>query len=88
MALDTANKRAAAISVGLPWRGMFPFPDGTIDAGDRTQAASLSRIGAAVSTPTGGSWPGAFARALAQQRAWYGQRPEWFEDDTFVVRGR
>lgn len=39
MALDTATKRATAVNVGSPWRSILPFPDGTIDAGDRAGAA-------------------------------------------------
>ena len=43
MALDTANKRSSAIFVGIPFRGKYPFPDGTIDAGDRQHAAGYYR---------------------------------------------
>ena len=39
MALDTAVKRASAINVTAPWRGLLPFPDGTIDQGDRQATA-------------------------------------------------
>ena len=39
MAVDTRNKRASAISIGLPWRGLLPEPDGTIDQADRQQVA-------------------------------------------------
>lgn len=88
MALDHVNKRSAAINVALPWRGMLPVPDGSIDAGDRAQASDMSRAGAAAPTPAGGSWPSAQARALAAHRAWYGARPEWFEDDAFILRGK
>lgn len=42
MALDTASKRGSAIHHGCPWRGLFPFPDGTIDQGDRQHAAFLA----------------------------------------------
>lgn len=35
MALDTATKRATAISIGSPWRGILPFPDGAIGQADR-----------------------------------------------------
>jgi len=39
MAVDTRNKRAGAILVGIPWRGMLPLPDGAIDQADRQQTA-------------------------------------------------
>lgn len=39
MAVDTRNKRASAISTTLPWRGLLPAPDGTIDEYDRQQVA-------------------------------------------------
>lgn len=35
MALDTALKRASAVNVGCPWRGILPFPDGSVDQPDR-----------------------------------------------------
>lgn len=41
MALDTAVKRASALHVGSPWRGILPFPDGTVDDGDRQVVAFL-----------------------------------------------
>lgn len=45
MALDTQDKRAAAIHVGLPWRGLLPQPDaGALDAGDRQQVCYLARV--------------------------------------------
>lgn len=39
MALDSALKRGSAIHPGSPWRAFLPFPDGSVDDGDR--AASL-----------------------------------------------
>ena len=35
MAIDTRNKRASAIGVSLPWRGLFPLPDAVISVDDR-----------------------------------------------------
>lgn len=35
MAVDTALKRASAINVSSPWRGILPLPDGSVDAEDR-----------------------------------------------------
>ena len=35
--INTANLRASAIDVSLPWRGMLPLPDGAIDEADRKQ---------------------------------------------------
>lgn len=33
--MDTRDKRSSAIQTGLPWRGFFPTPDGTIEQADR-----------------------------------------------------
>lgn len=33
--MDTATKRASAINISSPWRGILPLPDGSIDAIDR-----------------------------------------------------
>jgi hypothetical protein len=41
MSIDTRNKRASAILISLPWRGMQPNPDGTIGDADRAQSAYL-----------------------------------------------
>ena len=38
---DTAQKRASAMLVGLPFRPPLLVPDGTIDDGDRGQVAYL-----------------------------------------------
>lgn len=56
MAVDTRNKRASAICVGLPWRPL-PNPDGTIDEFDQQQVAySYAGIDAlAPVAPLGGS---------------------------------
>ena len=35
MAIDTAQKRGSSIQIALPLRISLPFPDSTIDAGDR-----------------------------------------------------
>lgn len=35
MAVDTKAKRMSSIMVGLPFRRVFPDPDGVIDAPDR-----------------------------------------------------
>jgi hypothetical protein len=40
--MNTRDNRAAAISVSLPWRGLLPSP-GTLDQGDRQQAAVMYR---------------------------------------------
>lgn len=39
MAIDTALKRASALNVGSPWRGILPLPDGTVAAADRQVVA-------------------------------------------------
>lgn len=41
MAIDTRNKRASAISPASPWRGLWPAPDGTVDAADRATSVFL-----------------------------------------------
>lgn len=35
------NQRSSAISIGLPWRGLYPKPDTTIAKFDRLQIANL-----------------------------------------------
>jgi len=45
MALDTRNRRSAAISPGCPWRGLLPAPDGVVDPPDRSQVVGLFRFG-------------------------------------------
>ena len=45
--MDTRDKRASAISVGLPWRGLWPAPDGAaLNRGDRQQALAFYRVAA------------------------------------------
>lgn len=40
MAIDTQQKRASAVHVSLPWRGLFPLPDAAAETqADRQQAA-------------------------------------------------
>lgn len=39
--MNTAAKRASAINVGSPWRGVLAYPDGTVDQGDRQAAAFM-----------------------------------------------
>lgn len=43
MPIDTRDKRASAVHVSLPWRGMLPAPDGAINQGDRQHAAFMYR---------------------------------------------
>ena len=50
MAIDTALKRASAINVGSPWRGILPFPDGVIGAVDRPVVSFLYSLAAAAIT--------------------------------------
>jgi hypothetical protein len=40
---DTAEKRASAMWVGLPFRHNYPLLDGTLDDSDRAQTAFLYR---------------------------------------------
>lgn len=39
----TANDRASGMDVSLPWRGLLPIPDGTVDASDRKQTNFMYR---------------------------------------------
>ena len=41
MAMDTASRRASAINLSCPWRGIWPIPDGSIGQGDRLQTAFM-----------------------------------------------
>lgn len=44
MPIDTADKRASAIHVRLPWRGLLPFPDAAVEnQADRQQVSGLYR---------------------------------------------
>lgn len=43
MAIDSADKRASAIHMMLPFRGMLPLPDAVIGAGDRAELSLLYR---------------------------------------------
>lgn len=55
MAIDTADKRASAVHVGLPWRGLLPLPDAAAEnQGDRQQVMGLYRgiLALASTTPT------------------------------------
>ncbi len=56
MAVDTQNKRASAINVGQPWRGMLPQPDAVFTGGDRSQLAFLYRWDAYQGGPLFGIW--------------------------------
>jgi hypothetical protein len=39
--MNTRNKRASALSVGLPMLRLYPVPDGVIEAEDRVQIVGL-----------------------------------------------
>lgn len=43
MALDSQNKRMAAMDPMSPWRRTLPLPDGTINEGDRRQILLMAR---------------------------------------------
>jgi len=43
VSLTSAAERRSATSVGLPWRGTLPLPDGSIGGGDRGQVAAFYR---------------------------------------------
>lgn len=42
---DTAVKRASALNVSMPWRGMYPLPDGEIGELDRRMIPFLYQNG-------------------------------------------
>lgn len=39
MAVNTALRRIAALAYACPWRGLLPFPDGTVNTEDRYEIA-------------------------------------------------
>jgi hypothetical protein len=41
MAVDTRDERSSQINLLMPWRMVFPLPDGTIGAADRQHQAWL-----------------------------------------------
>ena len=42
--MDTQDKRASAVLVALPWRGLLPLPDGAaLNQGDRQQTGLMYR---------------------------------------------
>jgi hypothetical protein len=53
MAVDTRNKRASCIGVGLPVPSVLPNPDSTIDSNDR-QMVTWLYAGIAADSPTFG----------------------------------
>jgi hypothetical protein len=48
--MDTALKRASAMNVASPWRGVLPLPDGTVAQEDR-QVLALLYSGTAATAP-------------------------------------
>jgi hypothetical protein len=48
--IDTANKRASILGLGLAFRLVLPIPDAALDQGDRQQVAYCYR-GIGVSAP-------------------------------------
>lgn len=54
--MDTRNKRSSAINLTIPWRGMYPAPDGTVAQVDRQVVALMYAgisAGEAVDTAAG-----------------------------------
>lgn len=54
MAVDTRNKRASCLSLGLPFGRVYPNPDGTIDSNDREQMSYVYVLVAATLSITRG----------------------------------
>ena len=52
MAIDSRDKRAAAIAAGLPWMVITPISDGSIDADDRAIIAHMYPVGAGEAVDT------------------------------------
>lgn len=52
MAIDTRDKRSSAVNITLPWRGLYPAPDGALDQADRQHVALLYR---GISAAAGGA---------------------------------
>ena len=55
MSIDTREKRASAIMVGLPFRNLLPVADGVIDNDDKRQVAFLYRTTEEAVNPPGPS---------------------------------
>lgn len=51
MALDTADKRFAAVNLSAPWRGIHIFPSGTVDAEARVALVYLGAVPAGDTEP-------------------------------------
>lgn len=41
--MDTRDKRSSAVLHSLPWRGMFPAPDGSLNQADRQHTCNMYR---------------------------------------------
>jgi hypothetical protein len=41
VSLVTVDGRSSAVHVGLPWRGLFPIPDGSLDGLNRRHVAAF-----------------------------------------------
>lgn len=41
--MDTRDKRSSAILHSLPWRGLFPLPDGAVNQADRQHTCNMYR---------------------------------------------
>lgn len=72
--MNTRNKRASSVMVGLPWRGLMPVADNTVDASDR-QFMALMYMGIAAGgfvppAPSPGRHYTPRDRRLRRVRAW------------------
>lgn len=81
MAVDTRSKRASAVHIGSPWRGIWPKPDASMDATDRAQTVFLYSgflTGFVEPEQPGdmdiGNYAGALARLRANARRTRGSR--------------
>lgn len=59
MSIDSALKRASAIHVSCPWRGILPFPDAAITQRDRQTVPFMYSgiLAGGITPPTPGTIP-------------------------------
>lgn len=87
MAIDTRDRRSAAVQPGCPWRNMLPAPNAGLSAEDRAQTAGQysGLVGAPVAVQSGADY-------LRRMRALLGYQllnvlqPGVLEDDLYRLR--
>jgi len=68
--LDSRDKRSSGIHVRLPWRGMHPLADGSLNQGDRQHVGTMYRgiLAAAPSAPPAAPVTGGWGPLLSTER--------------------